>query len=188
MGVGLGCDVRGWSRVGGGGWALRPPTIRVSLSQSRSIRTAPIPKTQPSLSIEWLATESQLILQLTQQVALALSSPITLYTWPLYCFEAVSVVFKGVQLSVAERKNVVASILETLVNGSTILTQPEKESLNSMIASQISATIDALLRANTVVDHWIEVEVESVWKRIRRWCCCQAKCGTARCAPERQAL
>ena len=176
MGVGLGCDVRGWSRVGGGGGgAGRSGHHHSSLSQSVTLDSYSAHPKNSTLPLYRMATtESQLILQLTQQVAVALSSPITLYTWPLYAFEAVSVVFKGVQLSVAERKNVVASILETLVNGSTILTQPEKESLNSMIASQISATIDALLRANTVVDNWIEVEVESVWKRIRRWCCCHA--------------
>ena len=172
-----------------GGGAGRSGHHHSSLSQSVTLDSYSAHPKNPTLPLyRMAATESQLILQLTQQVAVALSSPITLYTWPLYCFEAVSVVFKGVQLSVADRKNVVASILETLVNGSTILTQPEKESLNGLISSQISATIDALLRANTVVDHWIEVEVESVWKRIRRWCCCQAGCGTARCAPERQAL
>ena len=153
----------GGGRELGGGLGAQA-TNHSSLSQSVTLDSYSAHPKNSTLPLYRMATtESQLILQLTQQVALALSSPITLYTWPLYAFEAVS-------------------------DASTILTQPEKESLNSMIASQISATIDALLRANTVVDNWIEVEVESVWKRIRRWCCCQAKCGTARCAPERQAL
>ena len=123
-------------------------------------------------------TEAQLILQLATQVALSLSAPISLYTWPLYCCEAVSLVYKAVQLSVADRKNVVGSILEAIVNAST-LTQPEKDSLNNLISSQLSATIDALLKANAIVDSWLEVEVESVWRRLRRWCCCQQQQKTS---------
>ena len=121
--------------------------------------------------------EGQLILQATEQILASFATPLTLNTWPLYVFEAVSIVYSGVEMSMVNRKGVVESILQNLVNSSTVLTAAEKSQLNAIIAQTTSAAVDALLKANSVVETWIETESRTCWTRFKSWwmrhgCCC----------------
>jgi hypothetical protein len=126
-----------------------------------------------------VAQEAQLILQATAQILASFATPLTLANWPLYVFEAVSIVYSAVEMSITDRKGVVESILQNVVDSSTVLTAAEKQELDAIIQQTTSAAVDALLKANSVVDTWVEVEAKSCWSRFKSWwvkhCCC---CGS----------
>ena len=128
--------------------------------------------TTPSAVLSSTA-EAQLILQATEQVLAGVAAPLTLSSWPLFVFEVVQVVYSAVQMSTVDRKGVVQAILQNLVNRSTVLTAAERLNLNALIAQTTSAAVDALLKANSVVDTWVEREGRTWWTRCRRWCCCK---------------
>ena len=118
------------------------------------------------------------ILEATSQVIAGFATPLTLSSWPLYVFEVVSIVYSSAVDTGADRKALVAAILENLVDSSTVLTADEKTELKSIIAQTTSAAVDALLKANSVVDTWVEQEARTCWTRFRAWCQkhCSFKC------------
>jgi len=117
---------------------------------------------------------------LIAQIISAVPNPINLSNWPLYVYYAVSTVYSAVKMSESARQNVIISILQTIVNDSSVLSSSQKTELNDIIQSTGGAVITALIQANTTVDNWVEMEAKSWWSKVKAWCvkhgCCKCCC------------
>lgn len=124
--------------------------------------------------------EAALVVSAVAQITASLSTSISVANWPLYVFEAVSIVYSGIEMSVADRKNVIIAILQQLVNSSPALSASEKTELNAIIQNTAGAAIDALLKANSVVVNWVETESKTVWQKLKDWCSAHGCCKCCR--------
>ena len=121
------------------------------------------------------SAEEELVLQ-ALKLASTQATPLTLSAWPQIALQAVLIVFRGVEMTSAQRAQVVESVLQSLVN-SCKLTADEKVELDAVIARFVPN--EMFLHLNELFMEGVERRSQTCWTRFTGWwarrCCCGSK-------------
>lgn len=110
-------------------------------------------------------TEAIDILRFVTQIMTVVGGPISISNWPMYLYEAVSIVYGLANMDQNDKKLLVVDIIDHIIKGSEHLDETQKQFLIQTIDHSADSVVEALVMANAQVTGWLEEEVETCWKR-----------------------
>ena len=147
-----------------------------------ALAAAAVPSAAAVPAATTTAATAAAVVQIAAQVIAAVGAPISVANWPLYLYEAVSLVYSLVQVHSAGNENaLVAQVVDAVIQQSP-LTLAEKTNLQGIVNVSCNAVIAAVLKANSTVDRWVVAESKTAWTKLREWAAaCFKRCALCWC-------